>query len=95
MQKSRKWKHGAIVRIYQRDGQVCRYCGRRLADVAELPCLDGGPLPENYPTLDHVVPRSQGGGNSIMNMVVACFTCNLAKGDKTPGKGAGRKKVTT
>ena len=33
-------------------------------------------------TIDHVVPRCRGGGNTWDNMVVACSSCNTRKGDK-------------
>jgi len=32
-------------------------------------------------TIDHVVPRSRGGGDTWENMVVACSSCNTKKGD--------------
>lgn len=52
-------------------------------------CGDGGEL-----TIDHVVPRSRGGGSSWENLVTCCRPCNLTKGRRTP-KEAGmtlRKK---
>lgn len=33
------------------------------------------------PTLDHVVPWSQGGSNDLENLVCACWVCNQVKGD--------------
>jgi CRISPR/Cas system Type II protein with McrA/HNH and RuvC-like nuclease domain len=35
-------------------------------------------------TLDHVLPKSRGGGNDWTNLVTSCFKCNLKKGNKTP-----------
>jgi 5-methylcytosine-specific restriction endonuclease McrA len=35
-------------------------------------------------TFDHVVPRSKGGLTSWDNVVAACSSCNLTKGDKLP-----------
>lgn len=35
-------------------------------------------------TLDHVQPRSRGGGHSWENVVACCRRCNLRKGDRTP-----------
>lgn len=35
-------------------------------------------------TLDHVVPRSRGGGSTWENVVTACAPCNLRKGDRLP-----------
>lgn len=54
--------------VFVRDGKKCVYC-------------DSGEGPFH---LDHVVPVSRGGSNSIDNLVVACAACNLSKGDRTP-----------
>jgi len=35
-------------------------------------------------TLDHVLPRSRGGGSNWNNLVTACKTCNSKKGDFLP-----------
>ena len=39
-------------------------------------------------TLDHVVPRSQGGLDKWENLVCACPVCNNRKGDRTPEQAA-------
>ncbi len=56
--------------IYTRDGSRCQYCGRS--------------FPTRELTLDHVVPRVQGGVNSWTNLVCACVRCNARKGGRTP-----------
>jgi 5-methylcytosine-specific restriction endonuclease McrA len=56
--------------IFARDNNQCQYCGKRFS-TAEL-------------SLDHVVPRSQGGGATWDNIVCACLTCNVRKGGRTP-----------
>jgi 5-methylcytosine-specific restriction endonuclease McrA len=35
-------------------------------------------------TIDHVLPRSRGGGDSWENLVACCLRCNNVKGDRTP-----------
>jgi 5-methylcytosine-specific restriction endonuclease McrA len=35
-------------------------------------------------TLDHVIPRSQGGPHTWNNVVIACERCNSYKGNRTP-----------
>jgi 5-methylcytosine-specific restriction endonuclease McrA len=35
-------------------------------------------------TVDHVIPRSKGGGSSWENIVAACAPCNRRKGDHLP-----------
>ena len=56
--------------IYARDRSRCQYCGNRFS-TSEL-------------TLDHVVPRSQGGLMAWTNVVCCCVTCNVRKGGRTP-----------
>ncbi|MDA1008426.1 MAG: HNH endonuclease [Planctomycetota bacterium] len=56
--------------IYTRDASKCQYCGSHFSS-REL-------------TLDHVVPRVQGGGNTWENLVCACVRCNARKGGRTP-----------
>jgi len=35
-------------------------------------------------TVDHIVPRSQGGTDSWENLITACEPCNRRKGNRTP-----------
>ncbi|NNG04185.1 MAG: HNH endonuclease [Inquilinus sp.] len=56
--------------VFLRDRFSCQYCGDRY------------PTPEL--TFDHVVPRSRGGRTSWENVVTACSTCNLRKGNRMP-----------
>lgn len=43
----------------------------------------GAALTRGEWTLDHVQPRSRGGGSGDSNLVAACVTCNGAKGNRT------------
>lgn len=56
--------------IFARDSNRCQYCGRR--------------FPTTELSLDHVVPRSQGGDTTWENIVCACVKCNVRKGGRTP-----------
>ena len=56
--------------VFARDGNQCQYCGQHFP-MSEL-------------SLDHVVPRSQGGVTSWENIVCACVACNVRKGGRTP-----------
>lgn len=33
-------------------------------------------------TIDHIIPKSKGGGNTWDNLVTCCISCNSKKGDK-------------
>lgn len=35
-------------------------------------------------TMDHVIPRAQGGGTNWVNLVTACRKCNMQKGNMRP-----------
>ena len=41
-------------------------------------------------SIDHVMPRSRGGGHEWTNLVAACRRCNLAKRDRTPEEAGMR-----
>lgn len=54
--------------VYLRDNYTCQYCGEQF-QAKDL-------------TLDHVTPKSKGGGSSWSNLVTCCGTCNWLKGAK-------------
>lgn len=56
--------------VLLRDNNTCQYCGA----TPGRPGL----------TLDHVVPRCRGGETTWDNVVAACRSCNVRKGDRTP-----------
>ena len=56
--------------VFKRDRFTCQYCGRQ-PGADEL-------------TIDHVMPRAQGGVSSWDNCVLACVDCNTRKADRTP-----------
>lgn len=59
---------GAIrLQVLARDNYTCRYCGTRK-----------GPY-----HVDHVIPWSKGGPDTLENLVTACVKCNLTKGTET------------
>lgn len=56
--------------VLARDMYTCQYCGGQPGRT-EL-------------TIDHIVPRSRGGGTNWENVVAACGPCNRRKGNRTP-----------
>lgn len=55
--------------IYRRDCYTCQYCGGR-PGTEEL-------------SIDHIIPKSQGGKSTWDNCVLACVKCNARKADKS------------
>jgi len=55
--------------LYRRDGSMCLYCGEQLA--------------QDEWTIDHVLPKSQGGKTTWENCVVSCQNCNSTKANRT------------
>lgn len=37
-----------------------------------------------FPVIEHVIPRAQGGANTLVNLVLSCPECNSQKGARTP-----------
>lgn len=58
--------------ILKRDRNTCQYCG-----------YSGDKL-----TVDHVVPKSRGGGETWENLAASCINCNNCKADRTPEEWA-------
>ncbi len=56
--------------LFARDRNRCQYCGHF--------------YPTNELSIDHVIPRSQGGPDTWENLVCACVRCNAKKGGRTP-----------
>lgn len=59
-----------LLNVAKRDGYRCQYTGKILT--------------RDRMSLDHVVPRSRGGRDSLDNVVLADKEVNNRKGDKTP-----------
>jgi 5-methylcytosine-specific restriction endonuclease McrA len=56
--------------LFARDRNQCQYCGKT--------------FPTSELSIDHVKPRTQGGGESWENLVCSCVKCNARKGGRTP-----------
>lgn len=53
--------------VFRRDHHTCQYCGKKNKDL----------------TIDHVIPRHQGGQQNWENVVTACSSCNHKKGGRS------------
>ncbi|MAH48029.1 hypothetical protein CMI37_19560 [Candidatus Pacearchaeota archaeon] len=56
----------------------CFYCGTAM--IRNNNRRNSG----KYATIDHVIPKAQGGTSEKHNVVYSCRRCNLEKGDKLP-----------
>lgn len=54
--------------IFRRDNYTCQYCGRKTSEL----------------TVDHVIPKKDGGKHIWSNVVSACISCNHHKGSRSP-----------
>jgi len=62
--------------VYIRDNSKCQYCQKLTSYEVS--------------TLDHVIPRAQGGITCWENIVIACPECNEVKADRTPREAGMR-----
>lgn len=58
-----------ISQWVESEEKVCFYCDDACGDSYHV---------------DHMYPISKGGDNTVSNMVIACPSCNLSKGDRDP-----------
>lgn len=54
--------------IWARDGHACAYCGKALVKGRGA-------------HLDHLTPAHHGGADTVVNLVLACESCNSARQD--------------
>lgn len=59
------FKHQTKISKLIRKSKFCAYCGKQLSNSQK--------------TLDHLIPKSSGGHNSLNNVVVCCYDCNIDK----------------
>ena len=55
--------------VWIREEGKCAYCGHKIS--------------LRQTTRDHVIPRSKGGPDTILNVVAACLSCNGIKADRS------------
>ncbi len=89
--------HGEGQKVLKHFNHSCFRCGASVLcpvsgkikymgeDGKLLVCRRNGfPNTRNYLTIDHIIPRAQGGKNIRENYMVLCWKCNNEKGNKDP-----------
>lgn len=74
-----EWRERLLV---EQNG-LCALCGHRFARAGEV---NEAIAAEFGATFDHIVPRSQGGGDELGNLRLVHRGCNRARGDGTGSK---------
>lgn len=65
------YKHNARINAYENGLRRCPCCNVQLVWKSYQPVVQ-----KNMATVDHIVPKSIGGGNTVDNMYVMCRQCN-------------------
>ncbi|MGV4984527.1 HNH endonuclease [Streptomyces sp. NRAIS4] len=69
----------ALAEIAARDGYRCGLCRKTVPMDRRVPDLLA-------PTIDHVIPLSEGGDDTKANVQLAHYSCNCAKGARALGE---------
>ena len=64
---------GDIKRLREQQFNECKYCGVEMNDINYDPAQW---------TIEHIIPRTKGGTNTLDNIVIACRKCNSKKRTK-------------
>lgn len=78
VKRAMAWRRQIVAYLVQRDGADCGICGCHV-DIT----LPSGPRGNKMgPSIDHVVPRSHGGGDEMANLRLTHWICNRQRGNR-------------
>ncbi len=58
-------------RLSETQNHRCCFCGKRMGVTRDR---------NDYPTFEHITPKSLGGSDELDNLVISCRGCNEARG---------------
>lgn len=67
-----------LKRVREKFSDICQICGQPVDDTD----IENGHIKRMYPTVDHIIPLSQGGTHTWDNVQLAHMSCNAGKCDK-------------
>lgn len=77
-----RWRNLLVGYLRERDGDRCPLCRKTIRFD-----LKSGPRGDRRgPSVDHVVPRSQGGSDDPANLRLTCWGCNHTRSAKGGGE---------
>jgi 5-methylcytosine-specific restriction endonuclease McrA len=74
-------KLNKLLRLHTREQGRCFYCGVRV-NLHTVKTLGTRWPDARAATMDHIIPRSAGGGSTEDNLVLACYGCNNRRSDQ-------------
>lgn len=78
VKRAMAWRRQIVDYLVHRDGADCGICGCHV-DIT----LPSGPRGNKMgPSIDHVVPRSHGGGDEMANLRLTHWICNRQRGNR-------------
>lgn len=78
VKRAMAWRRRIVDYLVHRDGADCGICGCHV-DIT----LPSGPRGNKMgPSIDHVVPRSHGGGDEMANLRLTHWICNRQRGNR-------------
>lgn len=77
-----EWRQRLIGYIVDRDGDKCAICNRKV----NLTLKSGPKGSRKGPSIDHIIPRSKGGSDDLVNLRLTHWGCNQTRGNRGGGE---------
>ena len=77
-----EWRQRLFHALVDRDGDKCGICHRKV----NLKLKSGTRGSRRGPSVDHIIPRSQGGSDDLVNLRLTHWGCNQKRGNRGGGE---------